>query len=527
MAHPELSVNRGEVNGPQEACGIAATYSKVGEKISPITPRLLNEIQHRGQDSAGMATWDNSGQINSFVGQGKVANAFPGDFEFGKYNLISDRSVGHVRYGTSGGDNKDDARGAQPAVGEYRGRKIAVAYNGNLPDEARQRLQLKLPQELRNSMFDTEDIVNAIVSADGDTWEEKIKSGLNGIDLAYSLTLLTNDGRVFGLRGPSGTWPLWRGETKDKIIFASETRVYKDENIKWQEVKPGELVEATPDGVVTRKIFEETAPLFHCVLHDAYGAREDSLMTENITYAAFRRELGRELAKEHPIDVDLIVGVPHTGLVMAQGYAEELGKKPTVLIEKDEENIESEDRSFMAQDLDRTSRTVDKKYKIDEKKAAEAKGKRILLIDDSLIRGKTMGGDPQKGLRGVIDFVRGVGVKEVHLAVTLPKFVDGCDMGYYIRQDQLVAVVKDGNGRYIERSEQEIARIIGADSVNFLSMDGIKRVYGKALGKQDIACMACMGGEHPLKRISKNIPAFKNTGVVFQLDNNCKIATIN
>lgn len=513
MANLELSPHYKEVNGPQEACGITAIFSKVGEKVSTMTPSLLDKIQHRGQDQAGMATW-NDGQINRFVGQGKVLEVLPSNLDFKKHNLISDRAIGHNRYGTSGGDNKDDARGAQPVVGEYRGRRLALAYNGNLPDEVRQRLQLRIPEELQGSMFDTEDIVNAIVCVEGKTWEEKIANGLNGIDLAYSLTLLTDDGRVFGLRGPSGTWPLWYGEAEDKIIFASETRVYKDESVKWKEVEPGELVEATANGVLRIKIFEETPMLFRCALHDTYGAREDSLMTEGTTYAAFRRELGRELAREHPTDVDLIVGVPHTGIVMAEGYAEELSRRSTVLIKKNEENKESEDRGFIAPSLDQTSVIVSKKYKVDHE---QAKGKRILLIDDSLIRGKTMGGDPQKGLKGIIALVREAGATEAHLVVTLPKFVEGCDMGYYIRKGQLVAVVKDKNGHYYERLEQEIAEIIGANSVKFLSIDGVKRAYGKILGKEDVACMACMGEEHPLKRVLKErtTSTIKEKDVVF------------
>lgn len=493
MANSERSPYCPEVKKIQEACGITASFSKIGGLISPMIPSLQDRLQHRGYDSAGMATYTN-GKINTYVGQGRVNEVFPANFNFGECGLLSDRAIGHNRYGTSGGDNKDDMRGSQPVVGEYRGRKLAIAYNGNLPDEVRHELKLRIPKELRDSMFDTEDIAYAIVSARGETWEEKIENGLIGIDLAYSLTILTDDGRVFGLRGPSGTWPLWYGETNDKIIFASETRVYNDEDIKWKEVGQGELAEATPNGVLKRKIFEEV-PLLRCGLHDAYGAKEDSLIVEGITYAKFRRELGRELAREHPINADLIVGVPNTGLVMAEGYAEELGRKSTVLIMKNGKNKESNYRSFIAQSLDKTIIIVDRKYVVDDKLA---RGKTVLLVDDSLIRGKTMGGDPEKGLKGVIRRVREAGAKRVYLALALSKFLDGCDMGYYIKKDQLVAVMEDGRGGYVELSEWEMARIVGSDSVSFLSANGIKRVYEKILGKKNVACMACMGQPYPL-----------------------------
>jgi len=488
MANLESLYYRPEIEKNQETCGITASFSKIGELVSPMIPSLQDKLQHRGYDSAGMATYTD-GKINAYVSQGRVDVVFPENFNFREYGLLSDRAIGHNRYGTSGEGNKDDTRGSQPVLSEYKGRKLALAYNGNLPDEVRHALKIRIPKKLRDSTFDTEDIANAIVSAKGETWEERIQNGLNKIDLAYSLAILTDDGRVFGLRGPSGTWPLWYGETDDKIIFASETRVYNDENIKWKEIEPGELVEATVSGVLKRKIFEQV-PLLRCGLHDAYGAKKDSLMAENISYGDFRRELGRELAREHPINVDLIVGVPDTALIIAEGYAEELGRKSTKLIGKN-----GEIRSFIAQNLEQTIQIINDKYRVDEKLA---RGKSVLVVDDSLIRGKTMGGHPEKGLKGVISRVKDAGTKEVHLAVTLAKFVNGCDMGYYIRKNQLVAIVKDESGNYKERSEKEIAEIIGADSVSFLSVDGIRRVYEKILGKKDIACMACMGQPYPL-----------------------------
>jgi len=502
MVKTESYIPRPETEKIQEACGVTGIFSKIGKNISPEIASLQERLQHRGQDSAGIATYTD-GKIFAYTGLGKVSEVFPPDFDFEKHNLFSYLGIGHNRYGTSGEGSKDDTRGSQPVIGKYVGRELALAYNGNLPDEVRQKLKQRLPEDLQNSMFDTEDIANAIVSAKGDSWEEKIKTGLNGIDLAYSLTILTDDGRLFGLRGPSGTWPLWYGETDDKVIFASETRVYNKDNIKWKEVKPGELVEATKTGVLKKQIFEETQ-LLRCCLHDAYGARGDSLMTEDISYGDFRRELGRQLAREHPVDVDVIAGVPETGLVMAEGYAQELGKKPAILLTKNEEI-----RSFIAKDLDQTSMIVHKKYSVDKELA---RGKRVLLVDDSLIRGKTMGGYEQKKLKGVVQRVREeAGASEVHLAIALSKFVDGCDMGYYIKKGHLVAIVKNERGEYQERSEKEIAKIVGADSIHFLSIDGIQEVYQKILGKKDVACMACMGQPQPLEIIKSKKIANKAT----------------
>lgn len=494
MSKAELFIPRQEILGPREACGITAIYSKTeDEYVSTMIPGLQKQLQHRGRDSTGIAVLAN-GQIRNYVKLGEVSEVFPDDFNFSGHGLLGKMAIGHNRYGTSGGNKKDDESGAQPAVAEWKGKKIAISYNGNVPDSIREQLKSRIPLQMRNSVFDTQDIANAIVCAQGDNWEERIRNAMFDIKGAYSLTILTDDGRVFGLRGPSGTWPLWYGETENKIIIASETRVYQEENIQWYKVEPGELIEATPNGIKRKRIFARE-PSFPCSLHDIYGAQQDSLMAENMPYAELRRELGRELAREHPVEADVIAGVPNTGLVIAEGYAEELGRKPTILIEKNGKNPESQRRSFIAKTIGETAEIVSRKFWISDKNLASDKS--VLLIDDSLIRGKTMGGDPKQGLKGVVGFVRDAGAKEVHLAVVLPKFVNGCDMGYYIRQDQLVAVVKDENGNYKELSEQDIASIIGADSVYFLSMSGLAKAYKKTLGTKTF-CTACMGGNHPI-----------------------------
>lgn len=500
MANPELSPHHPEVKSNQEQCGVTANFSKVGANISPELPSLNKELQHRGVDSAGMAVSCN-GEINVHTGVGKVSEVFGDNFDFASKGLIGEMGIGHNRYGTSGEGDKDDLKGSQPYVAKWNGREVAVAFNGNIPDSLREILRDRIDGRLPNGKFDTVDIANAIVTATGATWQDRIQNALDDIPLAFSLTILTDKEQVFGLRCPAGTWPLWMGESEERIIFASENRVDKSPGMVWKEVKPGELVQATRAGIIRTQLFVPAEREFRCALHDVYGAREDSLMEEG-TYAAFRKELGKELAREHPMDVDLIVGVPHTGLVMAEGYAEELGKKPTVLIIKNGDNKESEDRGFIAPNLDRTSIIVSRKYKIEDKE--QAMDKIILLIDDSLIRGLTMGGDPKKNLKGVVGFVREAGAKEVHLAVVLPKFVNGCDMGYFIRKDQLVAITRVENRGYVERSEQEIAGIIGADSVHFLSIDGVKRAYEKTLGNKEVACMACMGGSHPLEAMKSS-----------------------
>lgn len=497
----ELSPRFRENERPQEACGITAIFSKRGEMVSPLIPALQYELQHRGWDSAGMASFNRtSGKIEHYKNFGRVQEVFPDGFNFKEHHLLSDTAIGHNRYGTSGGNKKDEVTGAQPIIAEWNGRMIAIAYNGNLPEEERQKLKNRIPATMpQEHDFDTLNIAQVIVSADGNTWEERIKNGLQDIHLAYALTILTDEGKVYGLRCPTGTWPLWAGENEDIIIFASETRVERMLSpMRWREVKPGELVKAASNGIVSEQISPEL-PLFRCALHDVYGAKPDSKLTDDELYRAFRWELGQTLAREHPIDADVYTGIPESGIPIAEGYVSVLGREATSVF-----TLRDETRGFIAKNEDEINAVVSGKYAIDY--AEFVKGKRVVEIDDSLIRGKTAGGDSLKGVKGVITLTREAGAREVHFILALPKFVKGCDMGYYIREEQLVALKRREDGTYEELDEQAVAQIVGADSIYYLSVHGVKDAYEKTLGEREAACMACMGQPHPLNSIPENDP---------------------
>jgi len=443
-------------------------------------------------------------------GVGKPREVFPPKFDFLAHNLLSDRGIGHNRYGTDDTYDKDDPSCSQPMVGEYKGRKVAIAYNGNLPDSERVKLQKRFPSDVPNGAnVDTSDILHAIITADGDSWQERIKNGLRGVHLAYSLTILTDTGEVFGLRGPSGHWPLWVGEDDKKIILSSETRVDEIDGFKdivWQEVKPGELVNITPEGIKKKQIFDSPG-FFPCALHDMYGARRNSKVTKEIRFKDFRKEAGRGLARQHPIEADLYIGIPETGLDIAEGYAEEQGKIATETITR-RDNIDGDEaRGFIGKNNDEINEVIGSKYLIREPE--QVRGKKVVTIDDSNIRGKTAGGDPLnddainsvKKTKGYISLLREAGAAEIHALFALPKFVAGCDMGYYIRQDQLVAVVKGENGEHEILDEQQIAQRIGADSVYYMDFNGIESLYEWAYERKGIGCMSCMGQPHPLDTI--------------------------
>ncbi|MCL5746755.1 MAG: hypothetical protein M1277_00520, partial [Patescibacteria group bacterium] len=364
-----------------------------------------------------------------------------------------------------------------------------------------------------NTQFDTEEILYALISADGEIWPDRFRNALKGIPLAFCLTMVTGEGNIFGLRGPSVHWPLWRGESGDAIVLASETRVDKD--MKWTEVRGGELVEILPNGVISKQLFPSERE-FRCILHDFYGAGRDSIATikdgKPVFYRDLRLEAGRILAKEHPLKADVYVGIPETGLDYIEGYTQELGKKPTAVIAK-----LNGDRSFMGRTEEEIHAVINGKYAIWNPDLV--RGKKVVTIDDSNIRGKTAGGSPLgvsdtdgsiKEARGYIDLLREAGASRVDCLFALPPFKERCDMGYFILKDQLVAVIRDENGNYRELSFQEIADRIGADSVYYLSLDAVEETYEWAFGKRDNICSYCVSGKHPLDIIREERELYLN-----------------
>ncbi len=512
MSHLERSPSFTE-SEPQENCGITGIISKEGIIVTHLLPQMNQKLINRGRDAAGMAAFDFlTGEISVYKGAGKVRELFPIGFDFSEHNLLSTGGIGHNRYGVDDKYDKDDPSCSQPMIAEYRGRKVAIAYNGNLPERERAKLKKRFPPDVpEGPNVDTSEILHAIITAEGENWEDRIVNGLNGVHLAYSLTILTDKGEIFGLRGPSGHWPLWVGEDESKIVLASETRV--DElkgfnNIAWSEVEPGELVQITPEGIKRKQIFRSPG-LFRCALHDIYGARRNSKMTETITHGDFRKQAGRILAREHPIVADHYVGIPETARDIVDGFTEELGTSASELIVKRTEINGDEARAYIGKDTEERNEVLET-YVVKNKE--KIIGKSIVTIDDSNIRGTTAGGEPLKiaddnpikRAKGYIGLLRESGAARVDALFALSKFVDGCDMGYYIRQNQLVAVVRNEYGEIEILTEQQIADRIGADSVYYMSIAGVKGAYEWVYGRKDVACMRCMGQPHPLDIIEKN-----------------------
>lgn len=532
MSSPEiLSFHIPERRIRSDKCGITGGLDTSGQPVHRfVAIDMQPKLQNRGQDTAGIATYGSDGKLHAYKRAGLVGDVFASGFDFAANGLVSYVAIGHNRYATDdSGRDKDDMSGAQPMLTEWNGRSIAISYNGNLPDTERQKLKDRLPQDMpKEPDFDTADIGRAIASAPGETWEEKIKNGLQGVFLAYSLTMLTDKGELFGLRCPAGTWPLWVGRRGSLILLSSESIVDKSPETEWREVKPGELIKATQDGgMVITQIFPPTREA-RCVVNEMYGANghneeKDSIMGFNkegkaVTYRQFRMEAGRAAAREHPIEADVYIGVPSTGIPIAEGYAEVMGRKATRgIIEKLNGNGAS--RSFIAKNNEEIHAIISGNLVYVMEKADLIRGKKIVVLDDTAIRGNSAGGHPLndinlmgrpdqetasiKKVRGYVAHLKeDMGAKEVHLVLVLPKFVNGCDMGYFIRKNQLLAVVQKEDGTYEELTNDQIAFRLGADSVYFLSKEGVETVYETVLGRRDISCMNCMGEPHPLDLIA-------------------------
>jgi amidophosphoribosyltransferase len=505
---------------PQDKCGTGSLNDTSGQNIAPTLVTEQMKLQNRGYDQAGIALFNPVlGEIVGHTGDGYVHQVFPEGFDFEGHNLEGSLGIAHNRYGTSGGKDKDSSAGAQPMIVSYKNRTAAIAFNGNIPDSQREILRSKTPDDVPLlADFDTADIACAIVSAQGETGSEQVRNALEGVDYAYAINMLIQQGKgkvpeQLALVGPTDTWNLWIKETLGRAQVVSEVEKPADGNLAGiRKVKPGELIQLTDGQAQSRQLFE---PLItaRCTVQDVYTAKADSLMTEDgRTFGDFRRELGRRLAEEYPIEADTYVGVPRSGLEFAEGFALAMGAETTQVIVKNEP-IDPNDphRSYIAKTVEAAAKIVDGKFSIPDDKRKDVTGKIIATFDDTLIKGVSTGGyplntpydDPLKLSRGYNDRLREAGAAKIINTFSMPKFIEGCDGGIVIREGQLVALVPQEDGTYRELTPEQIAPLIGADEVVFNTFKVIEDTYEDFVGDRDAGCMACVGKEHPLERIKK------------------------
>lgn len=452
----------------REECGVVAIHSHPeAEKLAYLG---LHALQHRGQESAGIVTSDGMG-LHTHKAMGLVADIFR-EAELAK--LRGTLAIGHTRYSTAG----DSALlNAQPIMVQSNKGQIALAHNGNLVNAQEIRSRLESQGSIFQTNSDTEVIVHLIALSKEQTLPEAMADALRRVEGAFSLVMISPD-RIFAARDPRGFRPLAMGripaaagEKRDTIVFASETCAFDLIGATYdREVKPGELVVVGPEGVSSR-FYSPSGPQSSCIFEHVYFSRPDSLVFGRPVDLS-RDSLGQQLAREAPAEADIVVPVPDSGVTAAMGYASESGIPFRFGLIRNH----YVGRTFI--EPSQSVRDFGVKLKLNPVRSV-LEGKRVVLIDDSIVRGTTS--------RKIVRMIRQAGAKQVHMRISCPPTLSPCFYGVDTpSKKQLIAANK---------SVEEIREYIGADSLAYLSLEGLKMACGD--GQKTTYCTACYTGKYP------------------------------
>jgi amidophosphoribosyltransferase len=453
-----------------DECGVVAIYAHPeAEKLAYLG---LHALQHRGQESAGIVT-SNGLTLRAHRAMGLVADIFTEDVLSPLHGSLA---IGHTRYSTAG----DSALfNAQPIMVQSNKGMIALAHNGNLVNAHEIRHRLEAQGSIFQTNSDTEVIVHLIALSKEQTLPDAMADALRRVEGAFSLVMLSSD-RVFAARDPRGFRPLnmgriprLEGQRQDTIVFASETCAFDLIGATYErEVKPGELVIVGPEGITSR-FYAPVAAQSSCIFEHVYFSRPDSMVFGRAVQAS-REGLGRQLAREAPAEADLVVPVPDSGVTAAVGYAAESGIPFRFGLIRNH----YVGRTFI--EPRQSVRDFGVKLKLNPVRTL-LEGKRVVLIDDSIVRGTTS--------RKIVRMIRNAGAKEVHMRVSCPPTVSPCFYGVDTpSKKELIAANK---------SIEEIREFIGADSLAYLSLEGMKKAC--ADGEKTTYCTACYTGSYPTK----------------------------
>lgn len=445
----------------KDECGVFGVFGH--PEAANLVYLGLYSLQHRGQESAGIVSTDGK-ELYSHKGMGLVADVFSGD-DIGR--LHGNSAIGHVRYSTAGDSH---IRNAQPFVVEYSRGGIAVAHNGNLVNATLLRGQFEAYGSIFQSSMDTEVIVHLIASSKESSLVERVISALKRVKGSYCLAFLTED-TLIAARDPYGFRPLSLGRLKDAWVVASETCAFDLIEAEYvRDIEPGEIVVIDKNGMASYKPFA-AAPYRPCVFEFIYFARPDSTIFGANVYDV-RKKLGARLAMEYPVDADMVIPVPDSGVPAAIGYAQQSG----IPFEKGIVRNHYVGRTFI--EPKDSIRHFGVKIKLNAIRDI-IKGKRVVVVDDSIVRGTTS--------RKIIKMIRSAGAKEVHMRISSPPTVCPCFYGIDTpRVEELIAAT---------HSVEEINNYITSDTLGYLSVDGLYRAVADAGGSY---CDACFTGKYPV-----------------------------
>jgi amidophosphoribosyltransferase len=459
----------------KEECGVVAVHAH--PEASKMVYLGLHALQHRGQESAGIASADGV-RIRTHKQMGLVVEIFTEEV---LAKLPGTQAIGHTRYSTTG----DSALlNAQPIMVDCNKGMMALAHNGNLTNAGDLRHKLEKEGSIFQTSSDTEVIVHLIALSKEKTLEDAITDALRRVEGAFSLVIMTLD-RIFAVRDPRGFRPLSMGvirasETlrKDAVVFASESTAFDLIGADFQrDVKPGELIVVEPEGVRSR-FYSPAQKMSACVFEQVYFSRPDSVVFGR-SVATSREMMGRQLAREAAVDADLVVAVPDSGVPAAIGYASESGIPfRTALIRSHYIG-----RTFI--EPEQRVRDFGVKLKLNPVRSM-LEGKRVILIDDSIVRGTTS--------KKIVRMIRQAGATEVHMRISCPPTISSCYYGVDTpRRKELIAANK---------TVEEIRDFIGADTLAYLSLEGMKTACGE--GEQVSYCDACFTRNYPTQLVDVN-----------------------
>jgi amidophosphoribosyltransferase len=442
----------------KEFCGIFGVYN--GGSASELTYLGLYGLQHRGQESAGIVS-AKGGKFYAQKGMGLVSEVFS---QQSIRKLKGDIAIGHVRYSSTGGSTFDNI---QPLIAEYQNTPIAIAHNGNIPNAAQWKKKLEQEGIIFSTRTDSELILKLLVR-EKEKWEERLKKALDKLQGAFSVIVLV-PGKLIGARDGYGFRPLSIGKREEEIFFSSESCAFDIVEAEFlRDIEPGEIVAVDSSGMKSLKL--KPKPARQCVFELIYFSRPDSRVFSRSVYNA-RLNMGKELAKEKPIDADLVMPVPDSANVQALGYSRQSG------IPMDLGFIRNHyiGRTF----IEPHQKIRDLRVKIKHTAIKEVlEGKRVILIDDSIVRGTTS--------RKLINLIRNCGAKEVHLLISSPPIRHSCFYGIDTpTKKELIAN---------RMNVSEIKKYLGVDTLHYLSMEGLLRACGRKG-----YCLACFTGKYPMK----------------------------
>jgi amidophosphoribosyltransferase len=464
---------------PHEACGVVGLYAP-GEDVANVAYFGLFALQHRGQESAGIATADGHNMV-LHTGMGLVAQAFR---EEDLNRLTGHIAIGHTRYSTTGAPKRSNA---QPIIAHgENGLAIAMGHNGNVINAGPLRTELEEWGATFTGTSDTEVIAEMYAKAPASTWEERSAYCMRRLKGAYSLTIMTKD-QLIGVRDPLGIRPLCIGKFGDGYILASESCAIDHVGGEFiREIEPGETVVIDENGIESFMWSGAREKHAMCIFEHIYFARPDSILNGKLNQST-RAEMGAQLAREHPTDADMVIGVPDSAIPHAIGYANESG------IPYGEGLVRNRyvGRTFIQPSQRMREIGVGMKFNA---LPDVISGKRLVVVEDSIVRGTTKS--------RVVKLLRDAGAAEIHVRIASPPIISTCHFGVDMASiDELIAA---------QKTVEEIRELIGADSLGYLSVDGLRSAVE---ARQGTYCNGCFTGKYPIPvQLEMNKMEFEGIG---------------